>query len=82
MTFVWCEMAECSYQNAKTEYDYLTLMRVSAKINVMHTNERTIFQAENDEFELGCEEGRKRCLVEQKENSLRMQTVFGRGDAI
>lgn len=52
MTFVWCEMAECSYQNAKTEYDYLTLLRVSAKINVMHTNERTIFQVENDVFEL------------------------------
>ena len=52
MTFVWCEMAECSYQNVKTEYDYLTLLRVSAKINVMHTNERTIFQVENDVFEL------------------------------
>ena len=57
MTFVWCEMAECSYQNVKTEYDYLTLLRVSAKINVMHTNERTIFQAENDVFELDGKRG-------------------------
>ena len=57
MTFVWCEMAECSYQNAKTEYDYLTLLRVSAKINVIHTNERIIFQAENDVFELDGKRG-------------------------
>ena len=46
-----------SYQNVKTEYDYLTLLRVSAKINVIHTNERIIFQAENDVFELDGKRG-------------------------